>query len=110
MILVGIRRFWIEPIKDIGIQRFPNGTYQRYWNSEVPDRTWFQIESIDDFWNSEVLDAKIKEAKTEFRAPISKVKEAKRTSISKIQPYKKLKGRSTALRTLCGLHFEGPKR
>ncbi|CAB4416826.1 unnamed protein product [Rhizophagus irregularis] len=36
---------------------------------------------------------KIKEAETEFRAPISKVKEAERTSISKVQPYKKPKGR-----------------
>ncbi|CAB4493011.1 unnamed protein product [Rhizophagus irregularis] len=36
---------------------------------------------------------KIKEAETEFWAPISKVKEAERTSISKVQPYKKPKGR-----------------
>ncbi|CAB5359932.1 unnamed protein product [Rhizophagus irregularis] len=35
---------------------------------------------------------KIKEAETEFWAPISKVKEAERTSISKVQLYKKLKG------------------
>ncbi|CAB4488900.1 unnamed protein product [Rhizophagus irregularis] len=40
-----------------------------------------------------MLISKIKEAETEFRVPISKVKEAERTSISKVQPYKKPKGR-----------------
>ncbi|UZO09409.1 uncharacterized protein OCT59_029637 [Rhizophagus irregularis] len=132
MILVGIRRFRIEPIKDIGIRRFG-------WNLskilEFRGSGWesiddfeiqrFWMEPIDDFWNSESwkpkfwtpkygsghlfrrswtpkswtpkpapdFTLKIKEAETEFRAPISKVKEAERTSILKAQPYKKLKGR-----------------
>ncbi|GBC53067.2 hypothetical protein GLOIN_2v1488490 [Rhizophagus irregularis DAOM 181602=DAOM 197198] len=176
MILVGIRRFRMEPIKDIGIRRcrmepindfeiwrfrmepiddfeirrFRIEPIDDFWNSEVclpPNLNlfskkkiifllyyigsgWnllmifgirrFRMEPIDDFWNSESwkpkswtpkygsghlfrrswtpkpapdFTLKIKEAKTEFRAPISKVKEAERTSISKVQPYKKLKGR-----------------
>ncbi|CAB4416626.1 unnamed protein product [Rhizophagus irregularis] len=71
------------------------------------------MEPIDDFWNSE-----IKEAETEFRAPISKVKEAERTSISKVQPYKKPKGRfrspiskvQDAKSTCLRFNFEGPGR
>ncbi|UZO18659.1 uncharacterized protein OCT59_009971 [Rhizophagus irregularis] len=93
LMIFGIRRFRMEPIDD-------------FWNSEVLDaEEWFRTFIL------KVLDAKvqlrtswtpkpapdftlkIKEAKTEFRAPISKVKEAERTSISKVQPYKKLKGR-----------------
>ncbi|POG75491.1 hypothetical protein GLOIN_2v1770135 [Rhizophagus irregularis DAOM 181602=DAOM 197198] len=69
MILVGIQRFRMEPIDDFSwnleflkfgvsdgtYQRYwnsevLNGTYQRFWNSEVPDGTYQR------YWNSEVPD------------------------------------------------------
>ncbi|UZO05444.1 uncharacterized protein OCT59_025794 [Rhizophagus irregularis] len=108
---IGIQRFWMEPIDDFEIRRFRMEPIDDFWNSEVLDaeeQFWTFILKVLD---AKVLDAKvrlqtswtpkpapdftlkIKEAETEFRAPISKVKEAERTSISKVQPYKKLKGR-----------------
>ncbi|PKY28131.1 hypothetical protein RhiirB3_390824, partial [Rhizophagus irregularis] len=60
MLSILIQRFWMEFIDDFEVL---DGTYQRFWNSEVPDRIYqrywnseFQMEPIDDFsWNSEVL-------------------------------------------------------
>ncbi|GET56011.1 hypothetical protein GLOIN_2v1488490 [Rhizophagus irregularis DAOM 181602=DAOM 197198] len=74
--IFGIRRFRMEPIKDIGIRRF-----QMEPIKDIEIRR-FRMKPIDDFWNSEVLDAKER-----FQTFILKVLDAKvrlRTFISKI--------------------------
>ncbi|UZO26032.1 uncharacterized protein OCT59_018281 [Rhizophagus irregularis] len=57
--------------------------------------------------------SKVKESENEFWAPISKVKEAERTSISKVQLYKKPKGRFRSpiskAHGFLVLHFEGSR-
>ncbi|CAB5349437.1 unnamed protein product [Rhizophagus irregularis] len=62
MLSILIQRFWMEFIDDFEVLA---GTYQRFWNSEVPDRIYqrywnseFWMEPIDDlkFRGSSVFD------------------------------------------------------
>ncbi|CAG8760078.1 13987_t:CDS:2, partial [Rhizophagus irregularis] len=54
--------FRMEAIDDFSWNsEVPDGTYQRYWNSEMEpikdiEIRRFRMKPIDDFWNSEVPD------------------------------------------------------